>query len=388
MDIRNFFKAAAAPTAKKNATAAAAEAATSMKKPPATLAKVGQDAQPRGDLDQLEKKKKRGEEQELEDDANRTVTTTTATMEVAPVVKKAKKVRNVLAVKRQREEGAVGSEATTETKAQVPKASPLSPEKKKSKTTTKKKEQTPKELRAAALKRLSGAIASLPEKPDKFTLREQTSDLNPYNQKGGEEEKPPNRGTKAAPPQSSDENLLSGLTFVITGTLDSLLREECTDLIKRHGGRVTTSVSGKTDFLVCGLDSGGSKVRGATERKDTCRMVDEDGLFALIASGPPAAKASASDSPQRTAEGARPAASATPPSPSSTSTPTPTDGALWVTKHRPCQLSEVVGNQMNVKLISSWLRNFRDVHVLHKPARGSAPGNKKAEELLQVRAGT
>ena len=371
MDIRNFFKAAAAPTAKKKNAAAAAES------------KVGQDAHARGDLDQLEeKKKKRNEEQALEDDA---------TMEVAPVAKKAKKVRNVLAVKRQREEEAVASEATTETTAPLPKeASPLSPEKKlKSKTTTtKKKELTPKELRAAGLKRLSAAIASLPEKPNKFTLREQTSDLNPYNQKGGEEENPPNRGTKDAPPQSSDENFLSGLTFVITGTLDSLLREECTDLIKRHGGRVTTSVSGKTDFLVCGLDSGGSKVRGATERKDTCRMVDEDGLFALIASGPPAAKASASDSSPRTAEGARPAASATPPSPSSTSTPTPTDGALWVTKHRPCQLSEVVGNQMNVKLISSWLRNFRDVHVLHKPARGSAPGNKKAEELLQVRAGT
>ena len=370
MDIRNFFKAAAAPTAKKKNAAAAAEA------------KVGKDAQPRGgDLEQLEeKKKKRNEEQTLEDDA---------AMEVAPVAKKAKKVRNVLAVKRQREEEAVAFEATTETTTPMPKeASPLSPEKKlKSKTTT-KKELTPKELRAAGLKRLSGAMASLPEKPNKFTLREQTSDLNPYNQKGGEEENPPNRGTKDAPPQSSDENLLSGLTFVITGTLDSLLREECTDLIKRHGGRVTTSVSGKTDFLVCGLDSGGSKVKGATERKDTCRMVDEDGLFALIASGPPAAKARASDSSPRTAEGARPAAPATPPPPSSTSTPTPTDGALWVTKHRPCQLSEVVGNQMNVKLITSWLRNFRDVHVLHKPARGSAPGNKKAEELLQVRAGT
>ena len=134
MDIRNFFKAAAAPTAKKKNAAAAAEA------------KVGQDAHARGDLDQLEeKKKKRNEEQGLEDDA---------TMEVAPVAKKAKKVRNVLAVKRQREGEAVASEATTETTAPLPKeASPLSPEKKlKSKTTTtKKKELTPKELRAAGL---------------------------------------------------------------------------------------------------------------------------------------------------------------------------------------------------------------------------------------------
>ena len=102
MDIRNFFKAAAAPTAKKKNAAAAAEA------------KVGKDAQARGgDLEQLEeKKKKRNEEQTLEDDA---------AMEVAPVAKKAKKVRNVLAVKRQREAEAVASEATTEPQPRCPK---------------------------------------------------------------------------------------------------------------------------------------------------------------------------------------------------------------------------------------------------------------------------
>ncbi|KAL2344012.1 hypothetical protein Fmac_005297 [Flemingia macrophylla] len=38
----------------------------------------------------------------------------------------------------------------------------------------------------------------------------------------------------------------AGLTFVISGTLDSLEREEAEDLIKRHGGRVTGSVSKKT----------------------------------------------------------------------------------------------------------------------------------------------
>lgn len=55
-------------------------------------------------------------------------------------------------------------------------------------------------------------------------------------------------------------NCLKGKTFVITGTLDSLYRGEAEDYIKRHSGRVTGSVSGKTDFVVVGENSGNSKV--------------------------------------------------------------------------------------------------------------------------------
>ena len=55
-------------------------------------------------------------------------------------------------------------------------------------------------------------------------------------------------------------NCLKGQTFVITGTLDSLYRNEAEDYIKRHSGRVTGSVSGKTSFLLVGENSGNSKV--------------------------------------------------------------------------------------------------------------------------------
>ena len=58
-------------------------------------------------------------------------------------------------------------------------------------------------------------------------------------------------------------NCLKGKTFVITGTLDSLYRGEAEDYIKRHSGRVTGSVSGKTDFLLVGENSGNSKVNQA-----------------------------------------------------------------------------------------------------------------------------
>jgi DNA ligase (NAD+) len=49
---------------------------------------------------------------------------------------------------------------------------------------------------------------------------------------------------------------LAGKTFVVTGTLPTLKREEAKSLIQQAGGKVTDSVSKKTDFLVVGADAG------------------------------------------------------------------------------------------------------------------------------------
>ena len=54
---------------------------------------------------------------------------------------------------------------------------------------------------------------------------------------------------------------LEGLTFVITGTLPGLSRQEAKALIEAHGGKVTGSVSRKTDYLVVGENPGGTKYR-------------------------------------------------------------------------------------------------------------------------------
>ena len=56
------------------------------------------------------------------------------------------------------------------------------------------------------------------------------------------------------------ENCLNGLTFVITGILESIEREEAADLIQRYGGKVTQSVSKKTSYVIMGRDSGKSKL--------------------------------------------------------------------------------------------------------------------------------
>jgi len=49
---------------------------------------------------------------------------------------------------------------------------------------------------------------------------------------------------------------LEGLSFVVTGTLPTLNRQEAEDLIKAHGGKVVGSVSKKTDYLLLGENPG------------------------------------------------------------------------------------------------------------------------------------
>ena len=58
--------------------------------------------------------------------------------------------------------------------------------------------------------------------------------------------------------------LLSDLRFVVTGRLENYSRTEIQDLIKRYGGKVSSSVSKSTDYLLAGQD-GGSKLSEATK---------------------------------------------------------------------------------------------------------------------------
>jgi DNA ligase (NAD+) len=74
---------------------------------------------------------------------------------------------------------------------------------------------------------------------------------------------------------------LVGKTFVLTGTLADLTREEATERITALGGKVTGSVSGKTDYVVAGAEAG-SKLTKAQELGRP--VLDEAGLRKLLRS--------------------------------------------------------------------------------------------------------
>jgi DNA ligase (NAD+) len=61
--------------------------------------------------------------------------------------------------------------------------------------------------------------------------------------------------------ESTGDNRFAGLTFVITGTLPTMKRDEAKKLIESFGGKVSGSVSKKTDYLVAGEDAGSKLVK-------------------------------------------------------------------------------------------------------------------------------
>jgi DNA ligase (NAD+) len=79
----------------------------------------------------------------------------------------------------------------------------------------------------------------------------------------------------------SDEEArpLEGKSFVLTGTLQRFTRDEARELIERRGGRVTGSVSRKTDYVVVG-EAPGSKAEDA--RRLGVKIVDEQAFGALV----------------------------------------------------------------------------------------------------------
>jgi DNA ligase (NAD+) len=72
---------------------------------------------------------------------------------------------------------------------------------------------------------------------------------------------------------------LAGKTFVLTGTLPTLSRDQAKKMIEDAGGKVSGSVSKKTDYVVAGSDAG-SKLDKARELN--VAVIDEDGLQELL----------------------------------------------------------------------------------------------------------
>jgi DNA ligase (NAD+) len=72
---------------------------------------------------------------------------------------------------------------------------------------------------------------------------------------------------------------LSGKTFVLTGTLATMTREAATEAIQGRGGKVTGSVSKKTDYVVAGADPGSKLAKAETLGLS---VLDEDTFKKLV----------------------------------------------------------------------------------------------------------
>lgn len=97
---------------------------------------------------------------------------------------------------------------------------------------------------------------------------------------------------------------LSGLTFVFSGILDGLARDDSQELVKELGGRVTTAVSSKTDYLVVGLEledgrpyNEGSKYKKALETK-TIIVMGVERFYGLLLQYDDKARAEAGEPPR------------------------------------------------------------------------------------------
>jgi DNA ligase (NAD+) len=86
------------------------------------------------------------------------------------------------------------------------------------------------------------------------------------------------QGGAGSNPAGQKSDTLAGLTFVVTGTLPTMTREDVKELIESHGGKVTDSVSKKTSYLVLG-DGPGSKYEKA--KSLGVKIIGEEELMML-----------------------------------------------------------------------------------------------------------
>ncbi len=93
------------------------------------------------------------------------------------------------------------------------------------------------------------------------------------------------RPTDVHPPSSNTRHrILSGKTVVLTGTLDSMTRDAAGEAIRARGGRVASSVSRETHYLVAGTNTGARKTEKA--RQLNIEILDETAFLALLQTEP------------------------------------------------------------------------------------------------------
>lgn len=164
---------------------------------------------------------------------------------------------------------------------------------------------------------------------------------------------------------SAQENCLAGLTFVFTGLLPRLTRDQAVDIVKKYGGRVTTAPSGKTSCVVLGADAGPSKIQKI--KTLGIKTIDEEGFLQLLrdmpsggGSGEAAAKAL-----QKQEEEKEKVKYATQELTEETqkkyeNQPELSGHELWTNKYAPTELDQIIGNTGPVKKLANWLADWQE----------------------------
>ncbi len=205
---------------------------------------------------------------------------------------------------------------------------------------------------------------------------------------------PPGAGSKDIP--SGNENCLAGLSFVFTGILDSLGREQGQELVKRYGGKVVGAPSKKTDYVVLGTDAGPKKIE--TIRQHNIKTINEDGLFELIRrlpanGGDGAAAAKYEEKKQKEAEKVREMAAEMErqerrqggaggqgggnagKAAAATGAQATGENRLWTVKYAPSMLNQICGNKGQVEKLQRWLREWpKNQRLKFKKAGQDASG--------------
>lgn len=191
-----------------------------------------------------------------------------------------------------------------------------------------------------------------------------------------------------------EEECLSGLTFVFTGVLRTIGRDEAQALVKRYGGKVTGQPSTKTSFVVLGDDAGPSKL--AKIKSNGIKTIDESGLFDLIRKLPAyggsgkgaqkaqdkkkaeedkimkqAAELEAEEKARKAEELKAAKAAAAARGVSAAPVQKPTNAQLWTSKYAPTQLNQICGNKGQVEKIQNWLRNWQKSKKYNFQKRGA-----------------
>ncbi|PCH41743.1 DNA replication factor C large subunit [Wolfiporia cocos MD-104 SS10] len=168
-------------------------------------------------------------------------------------------------------------------------------------------------------------------------------------------------------PQAAAPECLAGLSFVFTGELSSLSRDEAVELAKRNGGRVTGQPSSKTSFVVLGSDAGPSKL--AAIKKNNLKTLDEDGFLNLIATRVPdpsaldektkkklekdreAIREAAAEMEKREKKAMKASAAAPSAKPALVN-------QLWTDRYAPQTIKEICGNKGQVEKLQKWLQDW------------------------------